>query len=105
MIASSGPSVGGGEDFGLHQFHRLAAAFDVAVAGLDAEDFRGALLTLKSLTELVSHPVTPSTSLLLHGLAAADELALARLRDDELRAALGAEVSLSYLVCHGVSPD
>lgn len=51
--------VGGGKDFGLHQLHRLAAAFDVTVAGLDAEDFRRALLALKPLTELVSHPVTP----------------------------------------------
>jgi hypothetical protein len=97
--------VGGREDFRLHQLHRLAAALDVAVAGLDAEDFRGALLALKSLTELVGHRITPWSSLLLHGLAAADELALARLGDDELRAALGAEVPFSYLVCHGMSSE
>jgi hypothetical protein len=51
--------VGGREDLGLHQLHRLTAALNVALAGLNAEDLCSALLTLESLTELVSHPITP----------------------------------------------
>jgi hypothetical protein len=43
------PLVGGGEYLRLHQLHRLAAALDFAVAGLDAENFRVAVLALESL--------------------------------------------------------
>lgn len=39
----------GGKDLGLHQVHGLAAAFDGAVAGLDAEDFCVAGLADESL--------------------------------------------------------
>jgi len=43
-------SVSGGEHLGLHELHRHAAALDRAVAGLDTEHLRGALLTLEPLT-------------------------------------------------------
>ena len=48
-------SVGGGEDFRLHQLHGGTAAFHAAVARLDAEHLRAALLALKSLAQLVCH--------------------------------------------------
>jgi len=37
-LVRSVPLVGGGEDLGLHQLHRLTAALDGAFAGLDAEN-------------------------------------------------------------------
>jgi hypothetical protein len=89
--------VGAWQDLGLHELHWFAAAFGLAVAGLNAEHFRAAVLALKSLPQLIRHAGLPLL-LLLHRLAAAGQRALATLRDDHFRVAVSALVPFSYLV-------
>lgn len=94
--------VGRRKDFWLLELHGDAAALDLAITGLDAEDLGGAGRTLESFAELVGHPRL--LALLLHGHAAALQCTVAAFGDDHLGVALGALISLADLVRHRSSP-
>jgi hypothetical protein len=51
--------IGGRQDLRLLQFHRDAAALDLALTGLDAEDLGAARRTLESFAQLVRHDRLP----------------------------------------------